>query len=233
MRTQPSSEPVIELRGVSRTYGEGASAVAALKPLDLQIARGRFVTIVGSSGSGKSTLLNLLGLLDAPSTGSIYINGKEASAVNDNARTLLRRDQIGFVFQFFNLLPTMTAIENVALPARLAHRAHKQSHERAIELLHRVGLGHRLDHRPHQLSGGEMQRVAIARALVMDPPLLLADEPTGNLDSETGREILELLRGERSDKRTVVMVTHDPKMAAQGERTIRMGDGRIIEDQGN
>lgn len=221
---------MIELTDVSRTYGEGAGAVPALRQLDLNIETGSFVTIVGASGSGKSTLLNLLGLLDSPSSGSIRIAGTDVTKLDDNERTHMRRDRIGFVFQFFNLLPTMTALENVALPARLAGQKQTASHDRAASLLEGVGLSRRADHRPDQMSGGEMQRVAIARALMLDPPLLLADEPTGNLDSETGHGILTLLRGEQNETRTIIMVTHDPKVAALGDRTICMGDGRVLED---
>ena len=221
---------MIDLQGVSRTYGEGAGAVEALRPLDLHIEAGTFVTVVGASGSGKSTLLNIIGLLDTPTAGRVFLGDADVTALNDDKRTHLRRDRIGFVFQFFNLLPTMTAIENVALPARLAGQSQRGSHQRAQELLSRVGLVQRMDHRPDQLSGGEMQRVAIARALMLDPPLLLADEPTGNLDSETGRDILALLRGEKDGKRTIVMVTHDAEVAALGDRIIRMGDGRVLGD---
>ena len=221
---------MIDLKGVSRIYGDGAGAVEALRPTDLHIDAGTFVTIVGASGSGKSTLLNLVGLLDTPTSGRVFVAGTDVTALDDDARTRMRRDRIGFVFQFFNLLPTMTALENVALPARLAGKKQRSSHERAQVLLRRVGLGERLDHRPDQLSGGEMQRVAIARALMLDPPLLLADEPTGNLDSETGRDILALLRDEQDGKRTLVMVTHDAEVAALGDRIIRMGDGRVLGD---
>src|SRR5262249_53412254 len=162
------------------------------------------------SGSGKSTLLQLVGALDRPTEGSVHVAGKDLGALSDDERTLLRRDRIGFVFQFFNLLPTLTAVENIALPARLAGQAAGKTKARADELLSRVGLGTRGGHRPDQLSVGEMQRVAIARALMMDPPLLLADEPTGNLDSTTGVSILELLRGAVESHRTVILVTHDP-----------------------
>ena len=220
---------MIRLIDAQRTFGTGPSAVHALHPTQLHVEAGEFITIVGASGSGKSTMLNLMGLLDHPTGGSVELDGAPVEELGDNARTRLRRDKIGFVFQFFNLLPTMNALENVTLPTKLAGRPRKESSERARSLLQSVGLDKRVGHRPDQLSGGEMQRVAIARALVMDPPILLADEPTGNLDSETGREIMELLRGATTERRTVVIVTHDPKVAEQGERTIRMADGRVVD----
>lgn len=221
---------ILELNNVSRTYGEGPSAVHALLPMDLTVERGRFVTIVGASGSGKSTLLNLLGLLDAPSSGTLRLEGADVTALSERARTLLRRDRIGFVFQFFNLLPTMTATENVALPARLAGRPYRESRERAVALLGRVGLARRLDHRPDQLSGGEMQRVAIARALMLDPPVLLADEPTGNLDSRSSESIIGLLELLNRDGATIVVITHDLDIAGRLPRVISLRDGRIERD---
>ncbi len=221
---------MISLDNVYRTYGEGPSAVHALSGLTLTIDAGSFVTIVGTSGSGKSTLLNLIGALDRPSSGRVMIAGADLGQLDDDAQTILRRDKIGFVFQFFNLLPTLTALENVALPAHLAGRPRKATRDRARSLLEGVGLGPRLDHKPDQLSGGEMQRVAIARALMMDPPVLLADEPTGNLDSATGRTILGLLRGAVEAKRTVVLVTHDPRIATLGDRVLTMQDGHLLSD---
>jgi putative ABC transport system ATP-binding protein len=222
---------MIRLEGVSRTYGHGGATVHAVRELSTVIEKGSFVTIVGASGSGKSTLLNLMGTLDTPSAGKIYIEETELSGLDDNARTRLRRDKIGFVFQFFNLLPTLTAAENVALPARLAGRGGRDTTERALQLLDRVGLSARAAHRPDQLSGGEMQRVAIARALMMDPPVILADEPTGNLDSETGKKVMSLLRDAVDSKRTVVLVTHDPKVASRGDRMLTMADGWLASDE--
>jgi putative ABC transport system ATP-binding protein len=222
------SNPLIVLSGVSRTYGVGASAVPAVRELSLAIERGSFVTVVGASGSGKSTLLNLIGALDAPTTGQVAIDGKDVYALDDDARTRFRLEQIGFVFQFFHLLPTLNALENVLLPAELAGRGDAK---KAEALLARVGLGDRARHRPDELSGGEMQRVAIARALMMDPMLLLADEPTGNLDSKTGGSIMELLRGALDERRTLVLVTHDPNVAKQGDRVLTMQDGRLAADQ--
>lgn len=224
---------MITCEDVARSYGAGDKAVAAVRGVSLEIESGAFVTIVGASGSGKSTLLYLMGALDRPTSGKIHLEGRELGSLDDDERTLLRRDRIGFVFQFFNLLPTLTALENVALPARLASRPSTATNKRAAELLARVGLEARRDHRPDQLSGGEMQRVAIARALMMDPPLLLADEPTGNLDSTTGASILELLRGAVEAHRTVVLVTHDPSIARQGTRILTMADGRLVKDERN
>jgi putative ABC transport system ATP-binding protein len=221
---------MIRVDNVSRTYGSGASAVHAVRDLTLSIERGSFVTVVGASGSGKSTLLNMVGTLDRPDSGKVLVDGTDLYALNDDALTRFRRDRIGFVFQFFHLLPTLSALENAMLPAELAGKGGRAAREKATELLQRVGLGERTEHRPDQLSGGEMQRVAIARALMMDPPLLLADEPTGNLDSNTGRNILQLLKA-LSPKHTVVLVTHDPGVAKQGDRVLTMADGRLAADQ--
>jgi len=222
---------VIDIDHVNRTFGEGASAVAAVRDVSTVIEAGSFVTIVGTSGSGKSTLLNIMGTLDRPTSGTIRIDGTDIYALDDNARTRFRRDRIGFVFQFFNLLPTLSALENVLLPVELAGKSNAKQRGRAKELLEQVGLGARIDHRPDELSGGEMQRVAISRALIMDPPVLLADEPTGNLDSATGRTILELLRGAVESHRTVVLVTHDPNVARRGDRVLTMADGKLASDE--
>ncbi|MBN1655916.1 MAG: ABC transporter ATP-binding protein [Deltaproteobacteria bacterium] len=222
---------MICLENVSRTYGEGAASVHAIRDVTASIEAGAFVTIVGASGSGKSTLLNLIGTLDRPTSGRILLDGVEIFNLNDRERTLLRREKIGFVFQFFNLLPTLTALENVALPAKLMGKSAKETSRRAWELLDRVGLSQRAEHKPDQMSGGEMQRVAIARALMMDPPVILADEPTGNLDSAIGRVIIELLRGAVDAKRTVVLVTHDLKLAEQGDRILTIEDGRLARQE--
>ncbi|MET0284251.1 MAG: ABC transporter ATP-binding protein [Polyangiales bacterium] len=218
---------IIELKDVHRTYGQGASRVQALRGITVGIEAGSMTAIVGPSGSGKSTLLNMLGALDQPSQGQVIVAGQSLGDLDDNARTKLRREKIGFVFQFFNLLPTLNALENVLLPAKLAGRGGKDLERRAEELLTRVGLGPRMRHRPDQLSGGEMQRVAISRALIMDPPVLLADEPTGNLDSNTGREVMSLLRGAVDSKRTVILVTHDPRMAQIADQVLTIRDGAL------
>jgi putative ABC transport system ATP-binding protein len=222
---------VIELKDVRRTYGSGASSVHALRGITVSIAAGSLTAVVGPSGSGKSTLLNLLGALDQPSSGQVIIAGHDLNRLDDDARTLLRRDRIGFVFQFFNLLPTLTARENVLLPAKLSGQCTKEVERRADELLARVGLSQRAHHRPDQLSGGEMQRVAISRALIMDPPVLLADEPTGNLDSKTGREVMRLLRGAVDKRRTVILVTHDPRIARVADRVLTIKDGELAGDE--
>jgi putative ABC transport system ATP-binding protein len=221
---------MIDLNNVSRTYGEGPSAVYAVRDLTTSIKAGSFITIVGASGSGKSTLLNLIGALDRPTSGRIVIENTDLFNLNDYKRTVFRREKIGFVFQFFNLLPTLTALENVALPAKLKGDSRKTTEARAKALLDRVGLSERIKHKPDELSGGEMQRVAIARALMMDPPVVLADEPTGNLDSVTGRSIIDVLRGAVTERRTVILVTHDPHLAEQADRVIAMADGRLVSD---
>ena len=230
MRGCEIMEGVIELRGVSKRF-EGKRAVTALERLDLHIARGEMVSIVGPSGSGKSTLLNLIGGLDRPTEGELAIDGATLSRLTDDERTRVRRDKIGFIFQFFNLLPTLTAVENVALPLHLRGWPRAKIDERARELLKLVQLDHRLDHLPDELSGGERQRVAIARALSVYPPILLADEPTGNLDTSTGAEILGLmhdLHGRLGS--TVLIVTHDATVAESCERTLHIRDGHIVDD---
>jgi len=221
---------MIEFNGVSKHY-DGLRTTIALKNVDLQIERGEFVSIVGPSGSGKSTLLNLMGTLDRPSEGSIRIDGRETGALDDTEITLLRRDKIGFIFQFFNLLPSLNCMENVGVPLHLRGWPATKVAARAKELLEMVGLGRRMDHLPDELSGGERQRVAIARALSCSPPILLADEPTGNLDSQTGLEILGLIKElQQQFGSTVVMVTHDSSVAESSPRRIRLRDSRIIED---
>jgi putative ABC transport system ATP-binding protein len=222
---------MVTLDKVSRSFGTGAASVPAVRDVSLTIDAGTFVTIVGASGSGKTTLLHLMGALDQPTSGSVVVDGKNIGQLSDDERTWLRRDRIGFVFQFFNLLPTLSALENVALPARLSGGRLGPTRKRAAELLERVGLASRSNHRPDQLSGGEMQRVAIARALMMDPPIVLADEPTGNLDSTTGVAILELIRGAVDSHRTVILVTHDPSVARVGDRVVTMADGRLVKDE--
>jgi putative ABC transport system ATP-binding protein len=219
---------MMELRDVTKVYQQGRRSVQAVRGVSLQIAAGELVAIMGPSGSGKSTLLHLLGALDTPTSGQALFDGRDLQTMSDRERSLLRRNRIGFVFQFFNLLPTLTASENVALPLLLAGQGRGRARKTAEQTLERVGLRDRADHFPEELSGGEMQRVAIARALVSDPEAVLCDEPTGNLDSASAKEILALLRSlPESGRRTVVMVTHDPAAAAYGDRVVHIRDGLI------
>ncbi|AGZ43109.1 ABC transporter ATP-binding protein [Actinoplanes friuliensis] len=215
----------IQVRAVTRTYGSGDGAVTALDRLSLSFAAGTFTAVMGPSGSGKSTLLQCAAGLDRPTSGSVLLGGTELTALGETRLTRLRRERIGFVFQAFNLLPALTAEQNVALPLRLAGRRPARAEIRAA--LTRVGLGDRARHRPDELSGGQQQRVALARALITRPEVLFADEPTGALDSTTGREVLRLLRGMADDGQTVVMVTHDPVAAASADRVVFLVDGRL------
>jgi len=222
---------LIRVSRVSKYY-EGKRGVTALREIDLEIARGEMVAIVGASGSGKSTLLNLMGALDRPTSGSIEIDGVTLSGIPDHELTRIRRDKIGFIFQFFNLLPTLTAIENVSIPLHLRGWNAKKTNARALELLNLVNLGERTSHLPEEMSGGERQRVAIARALSIYPPILLADEPTGNLDTHTTCEILRLIEDlHRQLQATIVMVTHDLSVAETCSRKITISDGQIVEDR--
>lgn len=216
---------MIDLRSIAKTYTREGSPVVALREVSLRIAAGDFVAIRGSSGSGKSTLLNIVGCLDRPTTGSYLLDGADVSHKTDAELTRIRSQQIGFVFQSFNLLPRTTAIENVELPMIYADRP--LSRRRASEMLNRVGLAHRERHLATELSGGEQQRVAIARALINDPALLLADEPTGNLDEASGRAVMDLLHELNAEGRTIVMVTHDPAIAAHAHRAIFVRDGVV------
>lgn len=223
---------MIVLRSISKTYGTGAAQVHALRGIEIEVGSGQFVSIMGPSGCGKSTLLNLIGAIDTPTTGKIEINGQDISALDDDGLTLFRRRHIGLVFQFFNLLPTLNALDNTLLPVMLERTPTAADRERAMQLLGDVGLGERVHHHMHQLSGGEMQRVAIARALIMKPSLLLADEPTGNLDSTTGAAILNLLkRACEKTGTTIVMVTHDATAAQVGHRVLWLKDGLIQRDE--
>ncbi|WP_102144580.1 ABC transporter ATP-binding protein [Mycobacterium hubeiense] len=224
----------IELRNVVREYRVGGQPVRALDDISLRLGGGQFVSVVGPSGAGKSTLLHLLGALDSPDSGSILFDGDDIARLSDEQQSEFRHHRVGFVFQFFNLLPTLSAWENVAVPKLLDGVRLGKVEPDAVRLLDRVGLGHRTQHRPAELSGGEMQRVAVARALMMDPSLILADEPTGNLDSTTGASILTLLSEvahERGSGRLVVMVTHNPSAAAATDRMITLRDGRIGSDE--
>ena len=221
---------MILLRGVSKTF-EGKRKVTALEGIDLSIAKGEMASLVGPSGSGKSTMLNLIGGLDRPTQGEVELDGQPLSKLSDDELTRVRRDKIGFIFQFFNLLPTLSCLENVALPLHLRGWPRKKVEERARELLDTVKLGARMDHLPDELSGGERQRVAIARALSVYPPILLADEPTGNLDTHTGAEILSLIH-DLHDRlgATVLVVTHDKTVAESCPRTIQLLDGKVFAD---
>lgn len=227
--TEISDAPVLELSGLKRVYGSGATAVTALDGVDLTLQEGEFVAVMGPSGCGKSTLLNLIGGLDAADAGTVRLAGTELGSLDDDRLTELRRREIGFVFQFFNLIPVLSALENAALPLRLDGR--DDADDLARNWLGRVGLGERAAARPDQLSGGQQQRVAVARALATDPALLLADEPTGNLDSKSAAEIAGLLRQISLEwNRTVLMVTHDPVIASHATRLVLMRDGRILDD---
>ena len=222
---------VVEATGLVRRYGQGETCVNALRGVDVSIASGQLTAVMGPSGSGKSTLMHILAGLDTPTEGSVTIGGQDITRLGDNELTLLRREHIGFIFQFFNLLPMLTAQENVVLPLSLA--GVKPDHDWVNELTAKVGLTQRLGHRPSELSGGQQQRVAIARALVSRPTIMFADEPTGNLDSRTGGEILELLRHMVSELgQTTVMVTHDAHAAAIADRVLFLADGEIVRDLG-
>ena len=222
------SEPILSARGLKKTYAVGKRALEVLRGVDLTVSRGDFVALRGASGTGKSTLLHLIGGLDSPNAGEIIFCGQNLAAFSESRLTNFRNRRVGFVFQAYHLLPELTALENVCLPARIARTPAAQAEKRGRELLARVGLGERLDHKPSELSGGEQQRVAIARALVNEPELLLADEPTGNLDSHTGGEIIELLKQLHTEKQmTLIIATHDAKVAATAPRVIELVDGLI------
>jgi putative ABC transport system ATP-binding protein len=227
-------EYVLETRQVRKSFGEGEAAVEALRGVDLGVVSGEMLAIMGRSGSGKSTLLTLLGGVDVPTTGQVLLENKDLASMTDDQRTLIRRRRIGFVFQAFNLLPILTAEENVSLPLELDGVSTAEARERAARSLELVGLTSRRTHLPGKLSGGEQQRVAIARALVIEPAILLADEPTGNLDTANGKRITTVLR-ELVDQhgQTIVMVTHDPAVAEQADRVIHLSDGRIEREQLN
>ncbi len=221
---------MIELKNACKSYRQGAREVHALRNISLSIKKGEFLSVMGPSGSGKSTLLNLIGGLDQPSSGEIFIDNRPLHGISDDELTLIRRRKVGFIFQFFNLLPILTAAENVSLPLLLEGISFSEIKPKAVKLLSQMGLGSRTEHRPEQLSGGEMQRVAIARALITNPAVLLADEPTGNLDSHTSEEIFLLIKSLNEQGQTIVMVTHDSKAAAYGTRIITLKDGGLSED---
>lgn len=229
--TVPEEAWLIRTEGLTRTYQMGTHQVRALRGIDMEVKHGEFVALMGASGSGKSTLMHLLGCLDSPTAGQYWLEGKEVSTLSGEERAKVRRCRIGFIFQTFNLLARLTAVENVELPM-LYRRGIEQARQRAEEMLIEVGLGHRLDHRPAEMSGGECQRVAIARAVVSQPAIVLADEPTGNLDSVTGQGIMDLLHRLHLAGQTVLMVTHSAETAAHAGRVLHMADGRIVKSTG-
>jgi|TARA_B110000967_G_scaffold101320_1_gene103972 putative ABC transport system ATP-binding protein len=224
------NKAILQLRDITRDFKLGAQTVHVLKGIDLDIEKNQYLALMGPSGSGKSTLMNLLGCLDTPTLGSYKLNGTDVSSLNDNQLAEIRNKEIGFVFQTFNLLPRSTALENVALPLVYAGMGKQERLERASEVLAQVGLADRMDHRPNQLSGGQRQRVAIARALVNRPALILADEPTGNLDSKTSLEIMKLFDDIQAAGNTVILVTHEEDIAQYAKRIIRLVDGNIDSD---
>ncbi len=224
------SNAILQLRDITRDFKMGAQTVHVLKGIDLDIFKNQYVALMGPSGSGKSTLMNLLGCLDTPTEGTYVLNGSDVSALDDNALAEIRNNEIGFVFQTFNLLPRSTALENVALPLVYAGWGKEERIARASEVLTQVGLGDRMDHKPNQLSGGQRQRVAVARALVNKPALILADEPTGNLDSKTSVEIMKLFDEIQAAGNTVILVTHEEDIAQYAKRVIRLVDGNIDSD---
>ena len=227
------SESIIKLENIEKSYFMGSQAIPVLKGITLDILKNEYVALMGPSGSGKSTLMNILGCLDRPTAGEYWLDGQETSKFSADERAVLRNRKLGFVFQSFNLLSRTSAIENVAMPLSYAaeNLSEREARDRAAEMLGRVGLADRLDHYPSQLSGGQQQRVAIARALINHPPVLFADEPTGNLDSRTSEEVLQMFEQLNSeDGITIIMVTHDPKVAGHARRVIRIDDGMILDD---
>jgi putative ABC transport system ATP-binding protein len=229
--TMPGDDPVIRLEKLNRRYRMGAEYIDALGSVDLTVERGDYLAIMGPSGSGKSTLMNIIGCLDTPTGGAYWLNGKPVSAMNERQLARVRNSEIGFVFQTFNLLPRMTALANVEVPLVYAGAKRRERERRAKEALETVGLGDRMSHRPSEMSGGQRQRVAIARALVTHPSILLADEPTGNLDSSTGREIMALFDLLQSEGNTLIVVTHEPHIAKHARRAIHLSDGNIVKDE--
>lgn len=223
-------EPLIRVRDLCKVYNPGENEVRALDHVDLSIDKGELVGIIGHSGSGKSTLMNMLGCLDVPTSGNYYLNGKDVSNMTDDELSDVRNVEIGFIFQGFNLIPNLTAKENVELPLIYRGVSKKEREELAVESLKAVGLEHRMDHKPSEMSGGQQQRVAIARAIAARPPVILADEPTGNLDSRSTQEIMEVLKELHRSGRTVILITHDDEIAAQVNRVIRIKDGKVEAD---
>jgi putative ABC transport system ATP-binding protein len=226
-------EALIDVRDMKKIYNPGENEVRALDGVSLQIAHGEFVAIIGQSGSGKSTLMNMLGCLDVPTSGEYYLDNRDVAGLDDDELSVIRNEEIGFIFQGFNLIPNLTALENVELPLIYRKIPAGKRRELAEESLHKVGLGDRMDHKPSEMSGGQQQRAAIARALAAKPPLILADEPTGNLDSKSSIEIMKILRDLHEEGRTVVLITHDNGIAESAKRIIRIMDGKIESDYEN
>lgn len=219
---------MIDLKDITKTYDMGSVQVEVLRGITMHVAEGEFLAIIGPSGSGKSTLMNMIGCLDTPTTGEYYLDGKEISTYNEKQLSKIRNQKIGFIFQKFNLLPKLTALENVELPLIYRGMSHKERMQRSIEALEKVGLNDRMYHKPTELSGGQQQRVAIARALAGDPPVLLADEPTGNLDSKSGTDVMNLIKQLSKEGKTIVLITHDNEVAMQAQRTITIKDGLLL-----
>ena len=229
-KTRRNAMAVLEVKELTKKYGEGESEVIALDHVSFSVERGEFVAIIGASGSGKSTLMNMIGGIDHPTSGSIIIDGNEIQEMSEDELAIFRRRNLGIVYQFYNLIPTLTAEENIALPWKLDGR--KENKERLSEIVNMLGLENRAKHLPGQMSGGQQQRVSIGRALINEPAFILADEPTGNLDSKTSREILDILKfANQKYKQTILLVTHDEKIALQANRIITIGDGKIIKDE--
>jgi putative ABC transport system ATP-binding protein len=224
---------LIDIRDITKVYQMGQEQVHALSGVNLGVERGEYVAIMGPSGSGKSTLMNLIGCLDTPTSGSYVLNGREVARMTDDELAAIRNQEIGFVFQTFNLLPRTNALQQVELPLVYSGLARKERRERAVKALEAVGLGDRMNHQPNEMSGGQRQRVAVARALINDPSILLADEPTGNLDSQTGAEIMALFEDLNRRGNTIVLVTHEEDIAAHARRIVRLRDGKVLQDHAN
>lgn len=223
-------ERLIEVRNLMKIYNPGENEVRALNDISLQIAKGEFVAVIGQSGSGKSTFMNMLGCLDVPTSGSYFLNGRDVAGLSDDELSEIRNREIGFIFQGFNLIPNLTALENVELPLIYRNVPAARRRELSVASLKKVGLENRMEHKPSEMSGGQQQRVAIARALAAAPPMILADEPTGNLDSASSKEIMQILRGLHEEGRTVILITHDNKIAESAKRVIRIMDGKVVSD---
>ncbi len=221
---------LVEVKDMYKIYNPGENEVRALDGINLTVERGEFLAIVGQSGSGKSTFMNMIGLLDIPTSGTYLLDGIDVSSMSDDELSEIRNKEIGFIFQGFNLIPSLSAVENVELPLVYRGMKKEERHKLALEALERVGLSHRLDHLPKQMSGGQQQRVAIARAVAARPPVILADEPTGNLDSHSGVEVMKILHELHEEGRTIILITHDNDIAAEAQRVIRIQDGQIVAD---